>query len=110
MVAAISIFDIFTLIRIPAIICQLSSNRGLRCFYKFRVLTFYLFLLGLLGSFGYCLWQVFKEQMAGGFAVLLGILGGTFLVIDHYFNQVLKNYLHRQLRRDQIHMAKIKGR
>ena len=42
-VMIMSVMDLFTIIRIPAVCFSLVGVRGKRCYYKFRVLSFFAF-------------------------------------------------------------------
>lgn len=109
MIIIIAIFDVLTLIRLPAAICSLMSTRGLRCYYKFRVLTFFSLLLAAIALFAYLCYENIQEQLSAATIICSGVAEGAFIVIDHFANKFLKRYLLRQLRRDQVHLAKLKG-
>ena len=105
------IFDCLTLLRIPAVLVSIYSNtRGMRCCYKYRVITFFIFLLAWLTIFVILCLESINEKVDGGAVIIFGLGGGTFLMFDYYFNKFLRRHLLRLIRREQIQMSKIKGR
>ena len=95
LITYMAIFDILTLLRIPAAICMCMNTRGLRCYYKFRVLTFFIFLLAAIALFGVICVENIQERISAGATVMTGIAEGIFIVTDHVFNKFLKRSLLR---------------
>ena len=104
------IFDFLTVIRIPAVFMSILNTRGMRCYYKYRIFTFFAFLLAWIVTFVILILQAMSESIDSSDVIIFGLAGGFFLFIDYYFNKVLRRYLLRLIRREQIHLSKIKGR
>jgi len=103
-------FDFLTVIRIPGVLMSCLNTRGLRCYYKYRVLTMFLLILLWITSFVLLILKSLDDQIGSSMVVIVGIGGGTILVFDYYLNKILKRHLLRTMRKDQIFMIKIKGR
>jgi hypothetical protein len=103
-------FDFMTLIRIPAVLMSCMNMRGLRCYYKYRVTTMFLMILVWITSFIYLILKSLDDSVGSSVVVLVGIGGGTILVLDYYLNKMLKRHVIRTMRRDKINTIKIKGR
>ena len=111
MIQLITIIDCLTILRIPGVICSvISATRGLRFYYKFRVVTFWFFLLCASAGFALLIGASFRDEASSASVILYGIFGGALLVFDHFANKVMKRYFVREIRREQIHLQKIKGR
>lgn len=80
----LTFFDIMTIVRIPAIlISHFLNTRGLRCYYKYRVLTFFAFLFAWVVSFVFMCVKNVREEMQSGWIILTGVCGGFFFVVDY---------------------------
>ena len=110
MLTMMRIFDCLTLIRIPSVLMSILNTRGMRCYYKYRVVTFFFFLVAWLTLFVLFCLQSIDDEVNGGVVIVFGLAGGTFLFFDYYFNKFLRRHLLRLIRREQISMSKIKGR
>ena len=104
------IFDCLTLIRIPAVLMSILNTRGMKCCYKYRVFTFFFLLLLWITTFVILCLQAMAEKVDSGVVMAFGLGGGFFLFVDYYFNKILRRHLLRLIRREQIHLSKIKGR
>ena len=111
MIQLITLIDCLTVLRIPGVICSvISATRGLRFYYKFRVITFWFFLLCASAGFAFLIGASFRDEASSATVILSGIFGGAMLVFDHFANKVMKRYFLREVRREQIHLQKMKGR
>ena len=104
------IFDCLTLLRIPAVLFSILNTRGIKCCYQFRVLTFIFFLVAWVTVFVILCLAAVAEKVDKGVVMAFGLAGGFFLFLDYYFNKILRRHLLRLIRREQIHLSKIKGR
>lgn len=104
--------DLFTVIRIPAVIVSLFNTRGLRCYFEFRTISMYIFLVAwIFGISALLLAKVDEnESVDSGTIVGVGFGGGLLLILDLYANLMLKRHFLRVLRKEKVHFAKLKGR
>ena len=106
----LQIIDCLTLIRLPAIFFSCMKIRGMKCYYHYRVLTTCALFITWVALFIFYAAESVSGRINSLFVIMFGIMGGTFLVVDYQVNKVLLRIVIKQIRREQIHLSKIKGR
>lgn len=102
--------DCVTVLRIPAVVVSVWNTRGMRFYYKYRVFTFFFLLAAWVVSFVLLIIAAMNEELDSGVVMAFGLAGGFFLFVDYHCNKILRRHLLRLIRREQIHLQKIKGR
>ena len=90
--------DVLTLIRIPAVISSCTSTRGIKCYYQYRVVTFFVFVaVWIIGLVTLSLRTAYAKDPTSdiGSVISVGLIGAIALTLDFTFNRILRRFLLR---------------
>ena len=100
LILGMRVLDFFLLIRIPSVIASCLNTRGLRCYYNYRVVTMIFLLVTWIAGFIVLIMKNVNGQIKAHFVVIEGIGGGLLVVVDFFFNKILRRKLLRTIRSD----------
>ena len=79
----LTIVDILTILRIPSVLASVMCARGRLFHYKYRVVTFALFVIVWVASFASLCVKSIDDSGKTAPAVIIGIGGGMLLTLDY---------------------------
>ena len=102
--------DCILLLRLlPACLSRKSMN-NLKCYYSFRIATFWILMAGTVLGFLYLCWLVVLEKTAAYTPIIQAIVLGFIALIDYNFCAVVRTQLMKVIKKDRKKQRKIKGR
>ena len=102
--------DCILLLRLlPACLSRKSMN-NLKCYYSFRIATFWILMAATVLGFLYLCWLVVLEKTAAYTPIIQAIVLGFIALIDYNFCAVVRTQLMKVIKKDRKKQRKIKGR